>query len=319
MGPTASSALDSLTAIFQVVGVVRQSPTPSEGPDRVLGRARTLGVPIFFDVSLEGVERTIMETRPDCVVVSSYNRILPSSILDHCRFVNVHYASLPAYRGRANVNWTIINGESETAITIHIIASGLDSGNILYQRKTPVGPDDTVTDLYNVLNEVQREVLGVTVARYIAGYEGEPQDETAATYGCGRVPADGQIDWSDSTQRIYALVRALSPPYEPAHTYLNGRRISIIRVSPLDNAPRYAGRVPGRVVGRSRKSGYVDVLTGDGVLRIQEVITDDGISPASAAIESTRQTLGLSTVDLLSRIEMLEAQLSRITGSASDR
>jgi methionyl-tRNA formyltransferase len=310
MGPTTLSALESLALRFRVVGLVR-GPVPTEG-DEVVKRAAELGVPVFADVSLDGVASTIMTCQPDCTVVSSFHRILPARITSHGRFVNVHYAPLPEYRGRANVNWAIINGESEAAITIHVVAPGVDAGNILYQKRVPISADDTVTDLYAVLNELQREALGATVARHLSGYEGEPQDDAAATYGCARVPDDGEINWSDSTERIYALVRALAPPYPGAHTYLNARRFLIMRASPLPDAPRYVGRVPGRVVGRSASAGHVDVLTGDGVLRVYEVMAGDSvISPASACITSTRQTLGLRTADLVAKIEALEARLSQ--------
>lgn len=307
MGPTALSALESLAAKFQVAGLVRSCPAED---DEVIKRARALGVPVFSDLSIEGVEQAVIKSSADCIVVSSYDRILPGRILGPCRFMNVHYAPLPEYRGRANVNWAIINGESETAITIHVMAPGLDAGNILYQQKVPIGPDDTVGDLYAKLNEVQREVLGETVARYISGYAGEPQDEAAATYGCTRVPGDGEIDWTSSTRQIHALIRALAPPYPGAHTYLDTRRITVLRAAPLANAPRYVGRVPGRVVGRSRQAGHVDVLTGDGVLRIHEMATDDSAAgPASDFIGSTKQTLGLRAADLFARIESLESRL----------
>jgi methionyl-tRNA formyltransferase len=316
MGPTALSALESLAAKFRVAGLVRSSPG---GDDEVIERARTLDVTVHSDLSIEGVERAVIQSSPDCVVVSSYDRILPSRILGRCRFVNVHYAALPEYRGRANVNWAIINSEPETAVTIHVIAPGLDAGNILYQQRVPIGPDDTVGDLYTKLNEVQREVLGETVTRYISGYEGEPQGETAATYGCTRVPGDGEINWASSTMQIYALIRALAPPYPGAHTYLNARRITVLRAAPLTNAPRYVGRIPGRVVGRSRRDGHVDVLTGDGVLRIHEVATDNSAAgPASAFIGSTKQTLGLRTADLLARIELLESRLNLADDASRD-
>lgn len=313
MGPTTLSALESLTAKFRVAGLVRSSPED----DEVIERARTLNVPVHSDLSIEGVERAIIQSSPICVIVSSYDRILPGRILGRCRFVNVHYAALPEYRGRANVNWAIINGEPETAITIHVIAPGLDAGNILYQQRVSIGPDDTVGDLYTKLNDVQREVLGETVTRYISGYEGEPQDETAATYGCTRVPGDGEIKWASSTEQVYALIRALAPPYPGAHTYLGARRIAVLRAAPLANAPRYVGRIPGRVVGRSRRDGHVDVLTGDGVLRIYEAATDDSVSgPASSVIQSSKQTLGLHTADLLARIELLESRLNLTDGTS---
>jgi methionyl-tRNA formyltransferase len=315
MGPTALSALESLAGRFHVVGVMRPVQLGAEADDIVVRRAHELSVPVLPDVSLDGVQRAIEESQPHCTVVSSYDRILGPRILGHGKFVNVHYAALPRYRGRANVNWAIINGEPETAITIHAIAPGLDNGNILFQQAMAIGPDDTATDIYHTLNEIQREALGETVTRYLDGFPGVPQNESESTYGCGRVPADGEIDWSKSTDRIYALIRALSPPYPGAHSYLEARRITILRASPVRDGRRYAGRIPGRVVGRSRADGYVDVLTGDGMLRVHEVAVDeDGETiPASAVITSSRQTLGLRNADLLLRIEELERRLDALT------
>jgi methionyl-tRNA formyltransferase len=315
LGPTARTALDSLSVRFRVAGLVRDSGS-APGADEVVDLAHSLGVSVFADTGLVGVDQAIDKTSPDCVVVSSYDRILPARVLARSRFVNVHYAPLPQYRGRANVNWAIINGEPETAITLHVMAPGLDAGNILYQQRVPIGPDDTVGDLYDRLNEIQRQVLGDTVARHVAGYEGEPQAESRATYGCTRVPDDGQIDWAAPTQHIYALVRALAPPYPGAHTYLEGRRLGVVRAAPLQDAPRYVGRVAGRVVGRSSRAGHVDVLTGDGILRIHELAEDGVVGPAAGFVESTRQTLGLRTVDLLARIEVLEGRLRKVTGVA---
>ena len=116
IGPTALSALDSLVDRFHVVAIVRDVCANDDRVDEVTARARVLRVPIVEDTSLAGVERAVAELRPECVVVSSYNRILPARMLCQSRFVNVHYAPLPRYRGRATVNWAIINGEAEAAI-----------------------------------------------------------------------------------------------------------------------------------------------------------------------------------------------------------
>jgi methionyl-tRNA formyltransferase len=321
MGPTALSALESLARQFDVVGIVRDVSKDAETGDAVVRRARELSVPVIPDVGLASVRQVVEESQPHCTVVSSYNRILDAGVLGHGKYVNVHYAALPKYRGRANVNWAIINGESETAITIHAIAPGLDAGNILFQQTIPIGPDDIVTDVYHELNEIQRKVLGDTVARYLDGFPGVPQDESDSTYGCSRVPADGEVDWSGSTDCIYALIRALSPPYYPgAHSYLEMRRITIVRASPVRGAPLYVGRIPGRVVGRSRAGGTVDILTGDGILRLYELTVGESgaVVPASAVITSTRQTLGLQHSDLLMRIEELERRLNARTKPANE-
>src|SRR5262249_1200322 len=191
MGPTAYSALESLARQVQIAGIVRQVQTGAEADDIVARRALELSVPIISDVSLGGVRRAVEESQPHCTVVSSYDRILGTSILGQGKFVNVHYAALPKYRGRANGNWGVMNGEPEPGITIHAIGPGLDKGNILFQQTTAIGPDDTAADIYGTLNEIQRKVLGETVARYLDGFPGVPQDESESSYGCSRVPADG--------------------------------------------------------------------------------------------------------------------------------
>src|SRR5262245_13988647 len=168
MGPTARSALESLAARFRVAGLVRHVSSPDDDDD-VGMCAHALRVTVFREHSVGGVKRVTLDTQPACTVSSSYDRILPNRVLSHCPFVNVHYAALPEYRGRANVNWAIINGEPETAITIHAIAPGLDDGNILFQQVVAIGPDDTATDIYHTLNEIQRDVLGETVTRYLDG------------------------------------------------------------------------------------------------------------------------------------------------------
>jgi len=320
-GPSARSALESLAGRFHVVGVIRNARPRRGQEDEVQRCARELDVPLLTDTSLRAVERAVTQHRPDCTVISSYDRILNTRILGLSRFVNVHYALLSRYRGLAAVQWGLINGEPELGITIHVITKDLDAGNILYQNRITAGPDEGAGEIYSKLNEIQRRVLGATVERYLGGYAGVPQDESTATYACARAPEDSEINWSDSITRIYAQIRAfhegLSIVYPEAYTYLNTRRISIIRAAPLQNAPRYSGRVPGRVVGRSGADGYVDVLSGDGVLRIHQLMTDDSIvHPASAVITSTQHTLGLRTADLLERIEALSRQLDQFRAGA---
>jgi methionyl-tRNA formyltransferase len=312
VGLTAATALQSLTAKCRVVGLLRKSD-PAAGIDDAIALARRHGIPVSEDTTLAGLRQAIEHLRPDCVVISSFDRIIPADLLARCPFVNVHYAPLPQYRGRANVNWAIINGESHTAITIHLVDQGLDSGNILYQGLVTILPDDTVADLYDHLNRLQLEHLGDAVARFLAGDKGVQQRGEAATYGCTRLPADGEIDWSAPTQKIDALIRAVVKPFPGAFTYYNGRRLTIWRARPLTPPPNYAGRVPGRVVNVSRRDGFVDVLTGDGVLRLFEVELQGGTAvPPNQIIRTVKATLGLRTPDLLARIETLERELAAL-------
>jgi methionyl-tRNA formyltransferase len=305
LGPTAADAFAALHPRFPVVGLIR--------PDRddVTQRASQAGVDVVADTAVGTLDRLIAERMPDCVVVSSYHRIIPSEVLSRCRFVNVHYAPLPAYRGRATVNWAIINGEEETAITIHTMAPGLDAGRILRQEKVPIEPADTVTDLYRKLNARQRDLLGDAVDDCLAGVPGEEQDEAAATYACTRVPLDGEIDWSLPTEMIDRLVRALADPYPGAFTYLGTRRLWVRRAAPVADPPRYVGRIPGRIVRVDAAEGFVDVLTGDGVYRLYELRDEHSTAtmPASTVVRSVKDTLGLGAAVLLDRLKALEREL----------
>ena len=308
-GPTAQSALESLLARFHVVGLVRS------GRDEATAAALRHRVPVLSDARVTAVQAAVRDLAPDCVVVSSYDRILPASLLGCCPFVNVHYAPLPEYRGRATVNWAIINRRADTAITIHVLAAQLDAGAVLFQQRVAIARHDTVTDLYARLNELQRVHLGPTVERHLDGDPGVAQDEIAATYTCTRVPADGEIDWNRPTADVHALVRALTDPFPGAFTYLDARRLVIWQAAPLDAPRRWAGRVPGRVVARSAAEGWVDALTADGVLRLQTVQLEDGCrEPAAEVITSVRATLGLRATDLLDRLRALEQRLAAGSG-----
>ena len=143
--------------------------------------------------------------------------------------------------------------------------------------------------------------------------KGVPQDSAEATYGCSRVPEDGEINWSASTKNIYYLVRALVAPFPGAYTYFQGKRLMVWKAKPLNEPPCYVGRIPGRVIGISKSEGYVDVLTGDGVMRIFEVQFEENERTAAAnVIKSVRSTLGLRMSDLLNHIQTLEQEIGRL-------
>jgi len=312
-GPTSLSALESLTERFAVVGIVRESAEDGRDKDVVIRHARTIGVPIYPDAGPAAVAALLRQLHPDCVVVSSYNRILRPEVLQECRFINVHYAPLPRYRGRACVNWAIINGESCTAITIHALVPELDAGNVLFQRFVPIGESDTVTDIYRSLNELQKANLAVTVSRYLAGEIGEPQVEADATYGCTRLPQDGEINWASTTDETFRLIRSLTDPFPGAYTYFSGRRMVVWQAEPVADPPRYSGRIPGRVISVSQASGRVDVLTGDGILSLVGVELEGDIKrPPAQIIKSVRVTLGLCTKDLVQRISQLDMEIKEL-------
>jgi methionyl-tRNA formyltransferase len=308
-GPTTETALRSLSEHTKVIGLLRER----RESDPAITLADRLQVPVFDPRQSPVLGTLLEEAQPDCVVVSSYNLIIKSDLLSRWTFVNVHYAPLPRYRGRASVNWAIINGEPTAAISIHLIDAGLDSGNILYQEEIPIGDRDTVSDLYRRLNEIQEKHLGPAVRRVVdEAWRGTAQDQTGATYGCGRAPEDGEIRWADSARNIDRLVRALTPPFPGAYTHYQGKRVAVLRSEPLDDPYTYSGRVAGRVLRLSRAEGWVDVFTGQGVLRIYEVEVEPGdVLKAAEVFGSTRASLGLKSSDLLETIRELSERLTR--------
>ncbi|MBW4619766.1 MAG: methionyl-tRNA formyltransferase [Cyanosarcina radialis HA8281-LM2] len=308
MGTTTFSALQSLLDRVNVQGVVR-----NVDDDPVVTLAREAGIPIFNATSMPEIKSLVSKLQPDCVVVSSYDRILPPDLIELSEFINVHYSPLPHYRGRANVNWAIINDEPCAAISIHKISPGLDDGNILFQRLIPIDYADTVATVYDKLNAIQQQYLGELVVKVANGYEGKPQNQAEADYCCTRLPQDGEINWSDSTRRIDRFIRALVFPFPGAYTYFQGKKLLIWQAQPLKDPPVYKGRIPGRVVGRSKTEGYVDVLTGDGVIRLLEVqLPGEERTPPAQVIKSIKSTLGLQVSELLNRIEILERQITEL-------
>jgi methionyl-tRNA formyltransferase len=298
LGSTTATAFRALDERFTVIAIIRP------GDDDVVQMARASGVRVVSDPSMAMLSSVVEELQPDAVVVSSYNRVLPAELLLSRPFVNVHYAPLPRYRGRATVNWAILNGETEAAISIHCLTEKLDAGGILMQRFIPIRPRDTVTDLYQRLNALQRELLADAVERRLTGDLGARQDDTRASYCCGRVPSDGMIDWSSSTMMIDRLIRSLGGEFPPAFSHLGMRKIEVLRAELVPDQRNYVGRIPGRVVDVDRRMGHADILTGDGALRLQEIRLS-GAEPCAAAalIKSTRISLGINVAELAMLID----------------
>jgi methionyl-tRNA formyltransferase len=311
-GPTTRAALTSLLESFEVPLLIR------DREDEVTTSARDGGVRVEIVRSPSEIADLVATVEPDCVVVSSYNRILSGPVLELCPFINVHYSPLPRYRGRANVNWAIINHESHAAVTVHSLTQGLDAGGVLAQEWVPIEGRDTIGTLYGRLNAVQAEILPGAVARRLAGDLGDPQDQSAATYCCTRLPEDGEIEWSASTRDVDALIRALGSPYPEAFTFLGVQRLSITEAEPSPDEKLFVGRVPGRVVGWSRTEGWSEVLTGDGVLRVARVRLDGVDHPAAFVLNSSHLTLGLRPADLLTKIGVLSARLAELTGGSEE-
>jgi methionyl-tRNA formyltransferase len=257
------------------------------------------------------------EVRPDVAFVVGCRILLAKSIYQLPRLgtLAVHDSLLPRYRGFAPLNWAIINGEPEAGVTLFQLSEAMDAGDIVAQVSVPIGADEEAPAVYErICAQTVSLVIDACKAIERGTLSSWAQDERAASYTCSRAPADGWIEWSSPTGAIHNLIRALAAPYPGAYTSLENKTIRIWRAEILVDPPTYVGRTPGRVTAISADGGYVDVLTGDGVLRVFEAQREgESRVPASRVIKSVRTTLGASAADLLQRISALEEQVEQLT------
>lgn len=230
----------------------------------------------------------------DLLLAVSWRYLVPPEVFTRARlgaFV-MHDSLLPAYRGFSPTVWALINGEQEVGATLFAMADEVDSGDIVDQRRVPVGPDDTIAAVMDRVTGAYLDLVEANLDALLAGTAARrPQDHGKATYTCKRQSADNQIRWEESTSRIHNLIRAVTRPYEGAFTFLEGRRLRIWAAEPAGGPP-YVGRVPGRVVQVLPGRGSV-VLTGDGALFLTRVQLE-GQAEACAAdvLGSLNITLG---------------------------
>jgi methionyl-tRNA formyltransferase len=169
----------------------------------------------------------------DVLVSVNYLFIIENDLIELPKRVafNVHGSLLPKYRGRTPHVWAIINNETETGITAHLIDDGCDTGDIIRQIKVPIEKEDTgasVLEKFAALYPtIVDDVLSDISSNNIKTYK---QDETRATFFGKRTPGDGEIDWNWCKERIYNWVRAQASPYPGAYTFYDNKKLIIDQV-----------------------------------------------------------------------------------------
>ena len=168
---------------------------------------------------------------PDLILVNSYSMILRHDLLACARLggVNIHPSLLPRNRGCNPIQWAILNGDSETGVTLHEIDSGLDTGPIIDQQRVPIFFEDSWLDVHHRIEQATDALIKKNVPILLSeNWSSIPQMSTQATVGRRRIPIDGQFSWSQPMVEIYNKVRALLPPLPPAF-YQNkaGQRSSL--------------------------------------------------------------------------------------------
>jgi methionyl-tRNA formyltransferase len=206
---------------FQVAAVVTQPDRPKgrelkEQPSPVKTLARRLCLPVLQPPRVRD-EKFIAELRalqPDLIVVAAYGQILPQNILDLPRYgcLNVHTSLLPKYRGAAPIQWAIANGDAETGVTIMKMDAGLDTGDIVVQRRTAIQPADDSATLHDRLARLGAELLVQTIPDYVTGtIQPAPQPVEGVSHAPKIKKEDGRIDWNLPAKTIWNRLRAFTP------------------------------------------------------------------------------------------------------------
>lgn len=253
----------------RVTGVITQPDRPrgrgqqvTDGPVKSL--ASSLRLPILQPAKLarDQFEAPFAALDADIGVVAAYGKILPDWLLASPRLglINVHASLLPRYRGASPVHRAVINGDTDTGVTIMRVVKELDAGPMLSAAIVPIAIDDTTTIVESKLAIRGAELLVQTLDEIEAGTAREtPQDESLVTYAPKLTKAEGVVDWSLPGPRIHNLVRGLWP-WPHAFTYLNQLR-HILHRSRLSERPAN-GAAPGTIVVASALEG-LHVACGD--------------------------------------------------------
>lgn len=211
--------------------VVTHAPDPNEVQwfASVAETARECGLPVLTPDTPEegGLERVLSETRPDFLFSFYYRRMLSPALLHQARrgALNMHGSLLPKYRGRAPVNWAILNGERETGATLHHMTAQADAGDIVDQLAVPILQDDDAREVMSKVTTAAETVLARSLPALLDGVAARrAQNLKEGAYFGRRTPEDSRIDWSQSAGRIHNLVRAVAPPFPAAFTDVNDRR-----------------------------------------------------------------------------------------------
>lgn len=286
---TPEFAVPSLEALaksgHEIIGVVTQ-------PDRPKGRGQKLtpspvkvvaldaGVIVYQPEKIKTPEfvEQLKSLSPDLIVVVAFGQLLSKEILEIPKYgcINVHASLLPQYRGAAPIHWAVINGETETGITIMQMDEGLDSGDSIISGAIPIEPEDTTGIIHDRLTQLGAQLLVKAVGMISNGTAVKtPQNHEKATYAPLLTKATEKIDWSQAPREVCNLVRGLNP-WPGAYTTL-GDKVLKIWLAQLCDVSAIAGLPPaisdtaaGEVVGRVPGAGFA-VAAGGGYVVVTDV------------------------------------------------
>lgn len=308
-GPWSHQALEKMinSQLFKIVFIVGRC----DKEDSILKEhAQRLKIPFLVHPNVNSSEfiEKITPFSADLLVSMSFNQILKMDIINLAPlgFINCHAGALPFYRGRNILNWALINGEKNFAVTVHYVDEGIDTGDIILQRFCEITPDD---DYGTLLDKAYPLCADTLFDALVLIKEGQVKpikqaDIHPVGFYCGRrIQGDEWINWEWPSERIHNFIRALTTPGPGAQTFYSEETVTILKTEIIPCAPRYLGQ-PGEIVGRDNKG--VIVKTGDSTIRVTQIANLDANGlPVSVRVPSFRVGVRLG-FDLLNKIRELE-------------
>ena len=253
-------------------------------PDKPVGRKQVLtappvkqmacelDIPVYQPERIKGSDTAeiIRGLNPDVNVVVAYGKILPSDVLNSAKYgsVNVHASLLPKYRGAAPIQWAVLNGDSETGVCVMQMDEGLDTGDILLEKRCEIGENETSEELFDELSEIGADAL-LEALELIESGNATPVKQPEGDFGYARMitKADSEIDFGKSAFEVHNKVRGLQT-WPVAVTKLGGKNLKIHKTVHVD----FKGGKAGEIVDNNKR---LIVSCGDGkCLEILELQPD---------------------------------------------
>lgn len=206
------------SAEHELVGVVTQ-------PDKPVGREQRIeappvkaaladrDLPILQPKRIKNSVEEIRALEPDVIVVMAYGQILPRTILEIPRVacLNLHASLLPRHRGAAPIQAAIVAGDRETGISVMYMDEGLDTGDVLLQKRIEIAPDETGGSLHDRLGQIAPAALNDALTQLQSGSAARTPQDSAATYAPKLEREHGRIDWNEPAALIERKIRAFDP------------------------------------------------------------------------------------------------------------
>ena len=270
----------ALSEGYEIVTVITRPDKPSgRGKEIIYSPVKQLalshGIPVWQTGSLKRQENIdiLADYRADLYIVAAFGQILPQAVLDLPRFgtLNIHASLLPKYRGVSPISESILQGDTETGVTIMLIDAGVDTGPILLQRAIPIAEDDTTGSLTSKLSVLGSDALVEALPLWVEGkLTPQPQDERFSSHTRMLHKEDGKIDWNLPADILARKVRAFTP-WPGAFTRWGNRLLKIISAHAAQAESSSDDRVGTVGLHKEHSTQTLTVVTGNGLFVIEKL------------------------------------------------